>query len=293
MTLNPAARPTTVAELLSVYLGQRPGVSSSKAWADITRTLKDFETHYGAEKLDGCFPFQIATWLSSHPEWESDWTRARAVRTVQRPFNWAVRLGLINRNPFGGFSVRSGRRGRPMTDDEFAAAVGHAGVEFRRVLRFLRYSGCRPCEARELLWSHVNPEAGVAVLPIHKTEKTRRDRSPRVIICNAEVTDLLVEILEAGNTGDHVFLNKRGHPWTQNAFNLQVGRIRAKAGLPKDCKLYGLRHRFGTVAALSGLDIKAISELLGHTTTRMSEHYIHVAGNVGYLKRCLGKVEGL
>jgi AraC-like DNA-binding protein len=55
-------------------------------------------------------------------------------------------------------------------------------------------------------------------------------------------------------------------------------RARERAKIPDEVKLYGLRHAFGTRAILNGVDIKTLAELLGHTTTRMSEHYIHLAG---------------
>ena len=60
-------------------------------------------------------------------------------------------------------------------------------------------------------------------------------------------------------------------------------RARAKAGIPDDCKLYGLRHRFGTEAILNGVDIKTLAELMGHSTTKMSENYVHLAGQASHL----------
>ena len=47
--------------------------------------------------------------------------------------------------------------------------------------------------------------------------------------------------------------------------------------------MYGIRHQFGTQAVVSGVDIKTLSELMGHTTTRTTEHYIHLAGHQEHL----------
>jgi site-specific recombinase XerD len=72
--------------------------------------------------------------------------------------------------------------------------------------------------------------------------------------------------------------------------SLRMQRARAKAGIPDDAKLYGLRHAFGTRAILNGVDIKTLAELLGHTSTRMSEHYVHIAGKVPHLLEAMRKV---
>lgn len=283
-----------VRDVIALYLDSRPGILSDTAWAEARRILDLFVKETADIALGDAIPLTIVKWLGAHPEWESDWTRARAVRTVQRPFNWAVKVGAIHRNPFAGYSVPAGCAGRAMTDEEFDRAMAQAAKPFQELLTFLRYTGARPCEARALVWEQINPDLGTATFRIHKTHRTRKDRAPRVIVLNQCAIDLLVAMLEGGATGEGtVFLNCHGKPWTRNAVSFQWLRLRRRAGLPADCKPYGLRHRFGTVAAEAGIDIKAISELMGHTTTRMTEHYIHVAGKVKYLRGVLGKVDGL
>lgn len=286
--------PLTVKGVIALYTAARPGITSDDAWRDVLRLLTLFQGEHGELTLTEAIPYTLANWLGSHPEWESDWTRARVVRTVQRPFNWALKNGLIPRNPFYGFSVPPGCAGRAMTEEEFARAIRWAKPPFARILTFLRLTGARPCEARALLWEQVDPETGTATLLRHKTQRSRRDRAPRVIMLSDSAVELLVEVLEKAQTHTgHVFLNSRGNPWTKNAFALQMQRLKRRGKLPKDCKLYGLRHRFGTLAAESGLDIKAISELMGHTTVRMTEHYVHVSGKAKYLRGALGRVSGL
>ena len=60
-------------------------------------------------------------------------------------------------------------------------------------------------------------------------------------------------------------------------------RARVVAGIAPEVKLYGLRHGFGTRSILNGVDLKTLSALMGHTTTRMTEHYVHVAGQREHL----------
>jgi site-specific recombinase XerD len=83
--------------------------------------------------------------------------------------------------------------------------------------------------------------------------------------------------------GGHVFVNAKGKPWDRASLALRMVRLREKTGLPDECRLYGLRHRFATEAVRRGVDLKTVAELLGHTSTRMTEHYVHVAGDLGHL----------
>lgn len=47
---------------------------------------------------------------------------------VQRPFNWAVRQGLILAKPFRGVTHRQGGPRRPMSDEEFQSLLRSTSV---------------------------------------------------------------------------------------------------------------------------------------------------------------------
>jgi len=188
-----------------------------------------------------------------------------------------------------------------MTDAEFdlllSASRGRQttrrpspGERFGELLRFLRLTGARPGEASKLEWSMVDCAQAVVILAEHKTSRTQRVPKPRVIPLHPDVVTLLVEIRRRNEPGTLVFTTHRGSAWNRSSLALRVQRARQKAGIPDDAKLYGLRHAYGTRAIVNGVDIKTLSELLGHTTTRMSEHYVHLAGQRTHLHDAVGKV---
>jgi site-specific recombinase XerD len=72
----------------------------------------------------------------------------------------------------------------------------------------------------------------------------------------------------------------------------RIRRARETAGIPDSVKLYGLRHGFGTRAVTNGVDIKTLSELMGHTSTRMTEHYVHLAGQQPHLAAAMRQANG-
>jgi site-specific recombinase XerD len=88
----------------------------------------------------------------------------------------------------------------------------------------------------------------------------------------------------------HVCVNAKGKPWDRASLALRMVRLRQRAGLPDDCKLYGLRHRFATEAVRRGVNLKTVAELLGHTSTRMTEHYVHLGADLGQLAEAVKSV---
>jgi len=228
---------------------------------------------------------------------------------------------LVAANPFRGITHRTGEPRRPMTDDEFhallkAANAGRrkpaedrypngrkvcpsdlrkrarvtAGERFRELLTFLRYTGARPGEASRLRWEDIDLEEKVIRILRHKTSKTQRVKKPRIIPLHPVVLTLLIEIKRRNENAEYVFLTQRKSLWKRCNLSLRMQRAREAAGVADDAKLYGLHHGFGTRAVLNGVDIKTLSELLGHTSTKMSEHYIHLGGQTTHLARAMEQV---
>ncbi|MBX9790527.1 MAG: tyrosine-type recombinase/integrase [Pirellulales bacterium] len=251
--------------------------------------LQKFADVHGGRLVRDCRPYHLTSWVDDHPTWRSDWTKSYAIRNVKRPFNWAKRQGLIAANPFADVEHRPGDRRRPMTDVEFNALLKNAGRDSRlgEALQFMAATGCRPCELRRLSWSEVDLESGLATIVQHKTSRTRKDRKPRLIVLIPTCVALLKRIRKSQQGGEHVFLSQRGRPWARCSLQQALRRLRRVLKLPDDVFLYGLRHRFGTNSVKGGNDLKSTAELLGHATTRMTEHYVHLAGDLAHLRSAM------
>ena len=107
----PESERHTVASVIDLYLTLNGSKYSDEALAVREHYLQDFAEAHGWRVVNdkGCLPFHLTSWLESHPEWESDWTKAHAVAIVQRPFNWAVKQRLIPTNPFRGATHAAGK----------------------------------------------------------------------------------------------------------------------------------------------------------------------------------------
>lgn len=308
------SRVQTVASVIEQYLKLEVRNVAPSTYENKKFYLQLFAEEHGFREVAACGRIDLQTFIADHPEWESDWTISAAVNIVQRAFNWAADGGVIPVNPFKGYRHRTGEPRRPLTKEEFRAILRVTstreqrkppakprpsdrkrhlptpGARFRQILYFLWYTGCRPAEASKLRWSNVDFYRGLIVLHEHKTKRLQRQPKPRVIPMIPVLVRLLRSI-QARKEGEYVFLNHRRHPWNKNSLSLRMKRARKKAGVPDDAKLYGTRHAFGTRGIIDGqLDVKTLAELMGHTSTRMTEHYLHLAGQHAHLAAAMQRV---
>ncbi|MEU0559377.1 site-specific integrase [Dactylosporangium sp. NPDC006015] len=65
------------------------------------------------------------------------------------------------------------------------------------------------------------------------------------------------------------FVRPDGQPWHPNAFSARFRLLARKAGMPP-VRLHDLRHSAATIALDAGIDIKVVSEQLGHSTTTLT-----------------------
>jgi integrase/recombinase XerD len=155
------------------------------------------------------------------------------------------------------------------------------------MLLFMKLTGARPKEARDLRWGDIDLDHDMAVLKEHKI--SHKTDAARVIMLVEKIVRLLRAIRERDGDIGYVFKTVHGRPWSRNAPSQKLSRLRERSGVADDAVLYGLRHRFGTLALLRGLDLKIVATLMGHQSVRTTERYIHIAKEYSMLKRAMSQ----
>jgi integrase len=271
----------TVKAVIDWFIEFNPKPSKSPvADTEQRRIWALFVSKYGRKLVAEMRGFELVEFVAGQVGVRSNWTRKRWNATVQKPFNKAVKLGIIASNPFRGVSFPDGKEGRDWTDEEFRALLRNTSPCFRRVLVAVRFSGMRPGEVREVEWSEVRESLNALVIDASKTKTKLTRRIP----FNHVLLKLILWLRRRSPlaTGA-VFVNSRGEPWTIGAFVSRIDRLREAAGLPSDVRLHGGRHLFATRAILNGLDIAVLAQLLGHKSISTTQRYIHLANKVDHL----------
>jgi integrase/recombinase XerD len=79
-----------------------------------------------------------------------------------------------------------------------------------------------------------------------------------------------------------VFLNRRGNPLTRVMVFQIVKELVRKAGITKTISPHTFRHSFATHLVEGGADLRAVQEMLGHSSIITTEIYTHL--NSEYLR---------
>jgi integrase len=273
--------------------GHRANIRASLAYTKSGRYWSYCDL-YGRTPLGDLGQRDIAAWLARNPQWVAGDTIARHVGAVLACFAWAADEELIERSPYRKTrrlsKIRKNQR-RDATTAEYCAVMDSAPEQLRRLLWFVDRAGVRTCEARELLWTDIDWAASVISRDSHKTENLLSERMPRLVGLDAETLAELRRWQEDA-AGAHVFVNTRGHPWTKNALNQAFQTLRDRLGLAKDLVPYCFRHKFGTDAAMLGMNDRETAELMGHRDPRTTRRYTHLAEKRGYIRDVAAKLSG-
>lgn len=176
-----------------------------------------------------------------------------------------------------------GNKGRtfppePLTPAEVAAIIAgcspraRTGIRNRALLTLLYRSGLRISEALALKPSDVDlARHTVRVLHGKGDKATVRGFHPTA-------TDALARWIDTrkglGLRNGPLFCTLEGGPLHDQYVRLLLGRLADKAGIDKRVHPHGLRHTFADELRAAGMDVGAISKLLGHSSIAVTSRYL-------------------
>ncbi len=261
----------------------------------------------GRVKLKGLTPAHIRSFYGEKARTKLSAATVKKMHVVlRRALSEAVSDGLIPRNPTDGAkpprASAPGEEIRPLDYEECSAFLEAARGERLEALYVLAvHCGLREGELLALRWEDVDLEADKPALLVRRTltrgeegrgyvvgvsTKSGKGRSVRLNrIAVAALKKHRKRQLEermhlAGlwQEQDLVFPNEHGsllHP--SNLRNRSFKRIKDRAGVPAGLRFHDLRHTCATLLLREGVNVKVVSEMLGHASTTITLNtYSHV-----------------
>ena len=166
----------------------------------------------------------------------------------------------------------------PPTVDEADKIMAAASEHLRRAIRLSWFLGLRPgaVELMPLTWTDVNWKAGhVRVESARKGSADRRRARIRRVPVIKEFLDEMRTWWEADEKKDDLaIIRYHGKP-VKNIHRAWWGAL-DRAGIKRRIRLYDIRHAFVTRAIESGVDIKALAEVVGSNPATLMKFYQHV-----------------
>jgi len=289
--IDPFAAPPTFAEFAERWMREyvvprnRPGVHRDKAITLRAHLVPEF----GQMLLDGIGPPQIAPFIAKKIAAGLQPKTVNNLLSVLRCcLDTAREWNLLREVPRIAWLRVSTQGYRYLNDNETRELLSAVPSGFwRSLILFLLRTGCRFGEAAALRWEDLELEGPAPFVHLRRSvnrgyvtaTKTGRDR-----IVPLE-PDVVCALREFRHTRELVF----GRPSDGN----YASPASSQKFLTKFCRAAGvkriswkdLRHTFATALTARGAPIRAVQELLGHTTIQMTSRYAHVAPST--LRACV------
>ncbi|MGE0638669.1 MAG: tyrosine recombinase XerC [Thermoanaerobaculia bacterium] len=209
-------------------------------------------------------------------------SRGRALAAIRTFFRWTAREGLTPGNPAS--TVRAPKTARKLprhlrsgeTEELLEAASGTepAGLRDRALLELLYASGLRVAELVGLDWRDLDlRERMLRVLG--------KGGKERMVPFGSHAERAVRAWREARASWPHpdsepVFVNRSGERLSDRSVRRILDRYVRAAALAHGIHPHTLRHTFATDMLEGGADLRAIQELLGHSSLATTQRYTHV-----------------
>jgi len=185
------------------------------------------------------------------------------IRILNLALNQAFGLGLIDysaKNKFKQVRISDPDPKTVINPDEIRSLLAIEDLDFRRFLAVLIYTGCRRNEALGLNWEDVDLVNGQLVV---RGEIAKMGKK-RTVPINEPLLKFFTEW-----PGEH---NGALFPgYGPNQVSMKFRRLARQLHLKKGVSIHSLRRTFATQLIEEGVDIYAVSRLLGHSSVKVTE----------------------
>ena len=216
-------------------------------------------------------------------------SQGRALAAVRSLLRFACREGALADNPAAGVRTPKHPRNlprhlRPGEIEALLEAPGSDGplqIRDRALLELLYAAGLRVGELVSLDWQDIDL-AGRVLRVLGKGGKERMVPFGRPAAAALRGWLAAWEKLRGGERPpaamepEPVFLNHRGGRLTDRSVRRLLDRYVERAALAAGVHPHTLRHTFATHLLEGGADLRAIQELLGHSSLATTQRYTHL-----------------
>ena len=158
------------------------------------------------------------------------------------------------------------------------------GIRDKAMLELLYASGIKVSELINLQVSDVNLKAGVIKCRTYTHERVVPIGRFAVSALEVYMDKARGQLLLDENIG-YLFLNRNGAKLSRQGFWKILKHYRISAGIEKEITPYTLRHSFAMHLLENGADLKAISQMLGHSDIASTQVYSNLIDKK--IKECI------
>jgi len=161
-----------------------------------------------------------------------------------------------------------------LTEAEMQALLASVELDHdpqaRGIVLTALYTGMRRSAIFRLRWDDLNFDRELIFL---RQPKGGNEGETHVIPMNSAVRNVLEN--HPRTDSPYVFPGINGDE--RVGFKRSWERIKKRACMPKRFRFHDLRHTFGTIAAVNGVDLFTLKSIMTHSQIQTTERYIHIS----------------
>ena len=262
---------------------------------DVSLLFSFLEEKKDGKKLEDIRLGDLQDFLEHINELEmGSYSQARIISGVKSFFRFLLLEDVIKEDPTELLQAPRLRKALPeaLTLEEVDAIIAAISLDKpeghrnRAMLEVLYSCGLRVSELTSLLVSNLYLDLGYLRV-IGKGDKERLvpigEEAAKQINFYRQHQRAQLKIKEKAK--DVLFLNRLGGPISRvMVFNI-IKEAAAKANIKKNVYPHIFRHSFATHLVANGADLRAVQQMLGHSSITTTEIYLHM--DTGYLRQTL------
>ena len=241
----------------------------------------------GAVDLNAVNPIVIRDYLAYLHKKNARSTIARKLAALKSFFKFLVKEGLVNSHPAHPLSTPRKEQHIPtfLSVDEMFALIDQPesksvlGCRDRAILELMYSSGLRVGEVVGLNIEDVDLDKSFVKVK-GKGNKERvvpvGSKADEAIRAYAGIRSTLLTARKE-NAPAALFLNNRGGRLTARSIGRMIDRYAARLSVFRPVHPHAIRHTFATHLLDAGADLRAIQELLGHSSLSTTQKYTHAS----------------
>ena len=226
----------------------------------------------------------LKEFITSISEILSETSQSRIISSIKSFYKFLLIENLIQSDPSENLvSPKVGRKlPNVLTIEEINLIIksietSHIGVRNKAIIEIIYGCGLRVSELTNLLLSNLFLKQGyIKIVGKGNKERLTPIGSLAVESLNDFLKNIRPNLKINDKFSDHVFINNRGTSLSRSMIFKMIKRYVLKANINKDISPHSLRHSFATHLVEGGANLRAVQEILGHSSITTTEIYTHL-----------------
>lgn len=264
----------TLKEITPEYLKYQKEVKQKRSWKEDERHLRGLNRLFGDKKLSQITSKDIDDYKYSRSQEVAAATVNRELSTLRTLYNLAKRWKkFFGDNPVSesGLFGEENTKERILSYEEEQLLLDSSADHLKPIIITALNTGMRKGELISLKWKNIDFDNGLITV----RKEVSKSNKPRKIPLNSKLRQVLLEQKLKTGFNEYVFLNPSGDPYTRHdSLKRSFEGACSRANI-NGLRFHDLRHTAATRMVEAGVNIVAVSRILGHASITTTMRYAH------------------